>query len=61
MSYHLFSVNEELRTTLQEMQAFLGVTFNQAEVERIFSDAENDQVTYKTYILYKHSHLLFGD
>ena len=61
MSYHLFIINKELRTTLQEMQAFLGVAFNQAEVKRIFSDAENDQVSYKTYILYKDSHLLFGD
>ena len=60
-SYHLFFINKELRTTLKEIQAFLGVTFNQAEVERIFSDAENDQVTYKTSILYKYSHLLFGD
>lgn len=37
-------MNQELRTTFQELQAFLGVVFDQSEIDRLFIDAENDQV-----------------
>ncbi|PJJ60629.1 hypothetical protein [Hymenobacter chitinivorans] len=59
--YRIFLNEEKLRTTFQELQSFLGIVFDQSEVERLFNNAEEDQVSFKTYLFYKKPSLIFKD
>jgi hypothetical protein len=60
MAYHYLLIDQHLERTLQELEGWLGVVFNQGEIRRVFSDAEQDQVRAKRYLLYQQSTLLFA-
>ncbi|UOQ51899.1 hypothetical protein [Hymenobacter cellulosivorans] len=53
--FQVLLIDEKLRNTLAQLQAFLGVRFDQAEIEQVFIDAETDQVSFKTYSFYRTS------
>gem|GEM_PF-2735220 len=61
MQRQLLLVNQQLRSILEELQLVLGAVFDQAEIERLFFEVENDQVSPKTYLFYQFSHWFFKD
>ncbi|OWP62080.1 hypothetical protein CDA63_16020 [Hymenobacter amundsenii] len=52
-------IDESLRLTFDKLQAFLGVVFNQEEIEQVFFDAEHDLVSFKYYTFYTANGVLF--
>ena len=50
---HLATIDDSLRFLLFGLQCKLGVEFSGRECERIFSDAEEDQVSAKSYKLHE--------
>lgn len=52
MTYQSLFIGAALHTTLEQLQRFLGVAFNHREIERVFRDAENNQVIRKIYLLH---------
>jgi hypothetical protein len=59
MDYQILSINEKLRFTLKELEIYFGIELDQREVERVFDDAENDQVSYKTCVFYQKANFFF--
>ncbi|RYU83204.1 hypothetical protein [Hymenobacter persicinus] len=55
MGQKLLFIDDQLRATFSELQLLFKVTFDQTEISRLFLDAENDQVSLKTYLFYKSS------
>lgn len=61
MHYQILNINENLRLILSELEVYFGIELNKAEIEQVFEDAQNDLVSYKTYIFYKASNFFFPD
>ncbi|WP_141765611.1 hypothetical protein [Hymenobacter coccineus] len=42
-----------MRLTLAELESFFEIKLDLEEINRVFDDAENDQLSFKYYIFYK--------
>ncbi len=58
MDYQILLINDKLHLVLAELESFLDITLDEETVSRIFEDVENNQISYKTYTLYKKAHWL---
>jgi hypothetical protein len=52
MAYQILFIEAQLRTTLNQLQSFLSIAFSHREIERVFNDAKDNQVSEKTYLFY---------
>jgi hypothetical protein len=53
----LVTIDSRLREVFSEIEGVLGVRFSEAEVARVFHDAENDQRNAKEYVFYKSANI----
>ena len=59
MQQHSLLIDQSLRATFDKLQAFLGIVFNQEEVEQVFLDAQHDQISFKYYTFYAANSIFF--
>ncbi|WP_046242330.1 hypothetical protein [Hymenobacter terrenus] len=59
MVFRILFIDEKLRLTLLELETFFRIKLDKAEIERVFVDAENDQISNKNYRFYQERSLFF--
>ncbi|AWM32451.1 hypothetical protein [Hymenobacter nivis] len=59
MEHHVLLINDKLRQVLVDLESYFSINLNSEVIDKVFKDAEHDQVSYKTYVFYRESHWLF--
>ncbi|NVO85265.1 hypothetical protein [Hymenobacter terrestris] len=59
--YQSLFIDEDLRVTFNRLQSFLGIVFDQEEIEQVFFDAEHDQISFKYYTFYTADSVFFPE
>jgi hypothetical protein len=49
----LININSDLRDIVDEIERYFSIALDRELIERIFRDAENDQVSEKQYLIFK--------
>jgi hypothetical protein len=49
----LINVDPELRDTFRKIEGYFSIDLDKGTIEKIFNDAENDQVSEKRYLLFQ--------
>jgi hypothetical protein len=61
MVYQILQIDERLRVLLAELEIYLGIKLNQAEVNRIYEEKRTDAVSFKSYTFYHKKNYFFPD
>lgn len=61
MYYQILPINKNLRAVLKELENYLGIELDEAEIQQVFEDEKNDKVSFKEYSFYKERSFFFPD